>query len=148
MPSVSQSQRGLIFSKREKYGSVENAPKKWKWVFEEGWENKGKLPKKKKKKKTNEEKVISFTDSLVLETVTYLNIKTEKEYGKPVKQCYHGCPFFGGGKEMECDHPYWEGKGAYDNMIITQDNSHGRVPDECPLREGGIKISKYIYLEK
>jgi len=101
--------------------------------------------KKKKKKKTNES-VVSFTNSLVLENITNLNIKT-KEYGKSVKECFHGCPFFGGGKEMECDHPYWDGKG-YANMIITQDNSHGRVPDECPLREGGIKIVKYVYLDK
>ena len=50
MPSKSQKQRALIFAKRNQYGSEENAPKQWKWVFEEGWENKGKLPKKVKKK--------------------------------------------------------------------------------------------------
>jgi len=50
MPSVSQSQRGLIFSKRGKYGSEDATPKKWKWIWHEGWENKGKLPKKKRKK--------------------------------------------------------------------------------------------------
>lgn len=63
MPSVSQSQRGLIFSKRNRYGSENNTPKKWKWVWEEGWENKGKLPKykKKNKKKKNENIIIPFS---------------------------------------------------------------------------------------
>jgi hypothetical protein len=67
MPAVSQQQRGLIFGKRNQYGSIENTPKKWKWVWEEGWENKGKLPKykrKKKNKKNNENKVITFTEFL------------------------------------------------------------------------------------
>ena len=54
MPAVSQSQRGLIFGKRTKYGSKKNTPKKWKFIWEEGWENEGKLPKKKKGKKKNE----------------------------------------------------------------------------------------------
>ena len=49
MPAKSQSQRRLIFGKRGKYGSEKNTPKKWKWIWEEGWENEGKLPKKKKK---------------------------------------------------------------------------------------------------
>ena len=64
MPAVSQSQRGLIFSIRAKYKTEENAPKKWKWVFEEGWENKGKLPKYKKKKKSKKinEGIITFSE--------------------------------------------------------------------------------------
>ena len=45
-PTKSQSQRGLIFAKRNKYGSKENTPKKDKWIWDEGWENKGKLPNK------------------------------------------------------------------------------------------------------
>lgn len=64
MPVVSQSQRGLIFGKRSQYGSKENTPKKWKFVWGEEWENKGKLPKykkKNKKKKKNENKIIPFT---------------------------------------------------------------------------------------
>jgi len=65
MPAASQQQRGLIFGKRNQYGSIENTPKKWKWVWEEGWENKGKLPKyKKKKKKLNESKIITFTQMI------------------------------------------------------------------------------------
>ena len=63
MPSKSQSQRGLIFSERSKYGSKESTPKKWAWIWESGWENKGKLPKKVKKNK-NENSVISFTEFL------------------------------------------------------------------------------------
>jgi hypothetical protein len=50
MPAVSQSQRGLIFGKRTKYGSKKNTPKKWQWIWEEGWGNEGKLPKKKNEK--------------------------------------------------------------------------------------------------
>ena len=43
---------------------------------------------------------------------------------------------------MECRHPYWEGKGAYTNMIITQNNSKSRVPEECPLRhmDGAVTV--------
>jgi len=59
MPAVSQAQRGLIFSKRTKYGSEENTPKKWVWIWHEGWENKGKLPKKKKKNKV-ESRIYNF----------------------------------------------------------------------------------------
>lgn len=51
MPAKSQSQRGLIFARRDQYGSKKNTPKKWKWIWDEDWENKGKLPKKVKKKK-------------------------------------------------------------------------------------------------
>jgi hypothetical protein len=41
----SQAQRGLIFSKRNKYGSKENTPEEDKWIWNTDWENKGKLPK-------------------------------------------------------------------------------------------------------
>jgi hypothetical protein len=58
MPAKSQAQRGLIFSRRDKYGSKKNTPKKWKWIWDEDWENKGKLPKKVKKKK-NESALVS-----------------------------------------------------------------------------------------
>ena len=49
MPAKSQAQRGLIFSKRDQYKTKANTPKKWKWVWDEDFENKGKLPKKVKK---------------------------------------------------------------------------------------------------
>jgi len=50
MPATSQAQRGLVFGKRNQYGSKEKTPKKWIWIWGEEWENKGKLPAK----KTNE----------------------------------------------------------------------------------------------
>ena len=56
MPAVSQKQRGLIFSKRNKYGTKKNTPKKFKWIWDEGWENKGELPE------TSESKLPKFTD--------------------------------------------------------------------------------------
>jgi hypothetical protein len=65
-----------------------------------------------------------------------------------VYQCFHGCSFFGGGHEMSCDHPYFKDKGAYENMIITQDNSHGRVPDECPLKNEPAEIMTIVKLKK
>jgi len=48
MPATSQAQRGLIFSKRNQYKTKKNTPKKWKWIWDDEWENKGKLPKYKK----------------------------------------------------------------------------------------------------
>ena len=50
MPAKSQNQRGLIFGKRNQYKSKAKTPNKWKWIWDEDWENKGKLPKKKNKK--------------------------------------------------------------------------------------------------
>jgi hypothetical protein len=52
MPAKSQAQRGLIFGKRNQYGSKAKTPDKWKWIWDEDWENKGKLPKKKNKNET------------------------------------------------------------------------------------------------
>lgn len=95
MPAKSQSQRGLIFAKRAKYGSVDKAPKKWKWCFEEGWENKGKLPEKvKKKKKKNEsviavknESIIFFKDYLLKENDEFLTDNPEHlDYIKNISQ--------------------------------------------------------------
>jgi len=67
MPSKSQQQRKLIFAKRGRYGSESDTPKKWRFIWEEGWENKGKLPykvKKKKNKKKYENQVITFSNFL------------------------------------------------------------------------------------
>lgn len=59
-----------------------------------------------------------------------------------VKQCYHSCPFFGVNSEgMYCGHPFFEDKSADDSMIISQDNSRGRVPDKCPLRKGPLNMT-------
>lgn len=55
MPASSQSQRGLIFGKRNKYGSKEKTPKKWKWIWLKDYENKGKLPDKVK-----ESRIVNF----------------------------------------------------------------------------------------
>lgn len=55
MPALSQSQRGLIFGKRNKYGSKEKTPKKWKWIWSKDYENKGKLPDKVK-----ENRIVNF----------------------------------------------------------------------------------------
>ncbi len=41
---------------------------------------------------------------------------------------------------MECTHPYWDGKGAYKNMIISHDI---KVSEKCPLRDYPL-IIKYI----
>jgi len=46
MPAQSQAQRGLIFGKRNQYKTKAKTPDKWKWIWDEDWENKGKLPKK------------------------------------------------------------------------------------------------------
>jgi len=56
---------------------------------------------------------------------------------KSVKECYHVCPLFTtSGNEMSCGHQYFK-DGDLENRIITQDNSRGRVPDQCPLKRFG-----------
>ena len=73
---------------------------------------------------------------------------SEKESNFTVKECYHSCPLFGIPSDgMECTHPVFESGSPWDRMIITQDNSRGRVPDECPLRKSAIKIIENIKLE-
>lgn len=65
-----------------------------------------------------------------------------------VKECYYGCPFFSTTMDgMECGHPFFDGKG-YDSMIISHDNSHGRVPDECPLRKEEIAMKELVRLNE
>ena len=49
MPTSSQAQRRLIFGKRCQYENEKRTPKKWKWIWDDDWENKGKLPEKVKK---------------------------------------------------------------------------------------------------
>ena len=75
MPAKSQSQRGLIFAKRDQYKSKAKTPDKWKWIWDEGWENKGKLPKKKKKNETVQNMVFN-ENSMRARTVN------ESIYGK------------------------------------------------------------------
>jgi len=59
-----------------------------------------------------------------------------------VKQCYNSCPFFRDKPEMHCKHPHF--LKLYDSLIITLENSRGRVPDECPLRND-ILIETTVY---
>lgn len=60
-----------------------------------------------------------------------------KDKETEVISCYHDCPFFGteGSPSpiMCCKHPSLD---CDTRLIITHDNSTGRVPDECPLRKG------------
>lgn len=70
-----------------------------------------------------------------------------------VTQCYHGCPFFqleGMEQMMYCGHPRLRSKDTpgypYGGVIITQDNSKGRVPDACPLRTGSIETTHVVRL--
>jgi hypothetical protein len=84
MPAKSQAQRGLIFSRRDQYGSKKNTPKRWKWVWDEDWENKGKLPKRKKKKKSskkNECALVSESLNEFMETSTSVD-----DFAQEVKQ--------------------------------------------------------------
>jgi hypothetical protein len=69
MPAKSQAQRGLIFGKRNQYGSKAKTPDKWKWIWDEDWENEGKLPKKKKKNETVQN-VVMEADTGFEETTT------------------------------------------------------------------------------
>ena len=71
MPAKSQAQRGLIFARRDQYGSKKNTPKKWKWIWDEDWENKGKLPKRKRKKKKVKEGFVSASLEDFLNEVYY-----------------------------------------------------------------------------
>jgi len=71
---------------------------------------------------------------------------------KVVGQCFHSCPFFRTSSDgMECGHPCFEDKTNYESMIITQKNSRGRVPDECPLRnsnEGKTEVTLRVVLNQ
>ena len=65
-----------------------------------------------------------------------------------IKECYHRCPFFQTTMDgMECGHPFWKDKGAYDNMIITHENSKGRVPDKCPLLKEALTVTYELNVE-
>ncbi len=64
-----------------------------------------------------------------------------------VSQCYT-CPLKGHTMDgMECQHPYWEDKGAYDGMIINQNNMRGQHPDKCPLRIDSLHM-EYVMERK
>lgn len=61
---------------------------------------------------------------------------------KKITSCYQSCPFFMSTPDaMVCNHPYWEDKEPYSNMIITHENSRdGNIPPKCPLREQELDI--------
>ena len=66
-----------------------------------------------------------------------------------VKACRNECPYFEVvemERIMHCGHPHWLGKGMDAGFIITQDNSNGRIPPKCPLRQGPITESKTVSL--
>jgi hypothetical protein len=46
MPAQTEKQRSYIFSMRNKYKTKEQTPAKLKFIWDSGWENKGKLPEK------------------------------------------------------------------------------------------------------
>ncbi len=56
--------------------------------------------------------------------------------------CRRECTFYEISMDgMGCAHPHWDDKGAYDNMIITQDNSRGgKIPEKCPLRVRSLTV--------
>lgn len=61
-----------------------------------------------------------------------------------IKECYHSCPFFRTSMDgMYCSHPYFDDKESWAEMIITQNNSRGKIPMECPLRIEPLQI-EYI----
>lgn len=63
---------------------------------------------------------------------------------KKISRC-KTCDFFHGSMDgMECRHPYWNDKGAYENMIISHDVD---IPEECPLRARPLAI-RYILAKK
>ena len=69
---------------------------------------------------------------------------TEKE----VKQCYHSCHFFHTvSSVMECTHPDFNDVEWEKKLIISHENSRGRVPDECPLRKGALEVVMRIKLK-
>lgn len=50
------------------------------------------------------------------------------------------CPFNDNSMDgMECNHPYWKEKGAYENMIINAENKY-KIPDKCPLKKTSVII--------
>ena len=66
-----------------------------------------------------------------------------------IAECFHKCPFFGTTMDgMKCNHPYWKDKGAYENMIITQQNSrYGKIPELCPLKNETLMISYILDID-
>lgn len=63
---------------------------------------------------------------------------------KVVEECIHSCDFFSTSMDgMECSHPYFDDKGAFENMIISQ-SDRGSIPADCPLRRDSLTIEYNI----
>jgi len=71
-----------------------------------------------------------------------LQIRTDKA----VKSCYNECDFFRSTNDgMSCNHPHFKNCSPYSNMIISQQNSRGKLPEKCPLRQEELQIiTNYI----
>lgn len=62
-----------------------------------------------------------------------------------IKRCIHVCPFYNRSMDgMECAHPYFDDKGSYENMIITQENGTNFIPPKCPLRKEELRITYHL----
>jgi len=69
----------------------------------------------------------------------------EKEF--IIKSCIKRCQFYGASMDgMECRHPFWDNKGAYENMIISHNDPNG-IPLRCPLRTESCRITTHYKLD-
>ena len=59
MPAKSKRQLRLIYANRKHYKTMKNTPKKWKWIWEEGWTN---VNYKKLPQKVEEHMIVKFDD--------------------------------------------------------------------------------------
>ena len=85
MPASSETQRKYIFSLRGKYKTQSATPKKYKFIWDKGWENKGKLPEKveeTKMKKLNEYEYDPETGHKIVSYEKDYKIKAEDLIGK------------------------------------------------------------------
>ena len=66
-----------------------------------------------------------------------------------VTSCINHCNFYFKSMDgMECNHPFFDDKPTYTNMIITNDLGN-KIPELCPLRlEGLILIYTYELVEE
>jgi len=82
MPAKSKSQLGFIYSKRNKYGSRKDTPKRWKWVWGKEWTdvNYKKLPEK-----VSEHIITKFDDFINENIKDYLKPKSKEEIGYLMK---------------------------------------------------------------
>lgn len=58
-----------------------------------------------------------------------------------VTRCINHCSLFSTTMDgMQCNHPYFDDKDAYENMIITNREGMNGIPDKCPLRKSALEI--------